>query len=233
MARPETKILKLLLSFGLFIYLIYYDISHETFAFTTIISAFAVAGIVYLIITFFGFSLSISGNYLIAIIITVVVLFFIAGKLDELIAAIDWLNEDRVLTTLGVLGAIFMSHDIKTLLHFTSPSQAQRKASMSGKQMEDDKYATTAPIKTAQQAYKENPEWMMDLSKELEQRRGHKPTYEELIDYVDNELFHLKTDEEIRRETEALMENIKRKVTAEMNKEKSSKPSDFTHRHSR
>ena len=58
--------------------------------------------------------------------------------------------------------------------------------------------------------YQENPDYMLDLSKRLERRNGHKPTYEELIDYIDHEAFHLKTDDEINQEIQELVNNIRK-----------------------
>ena len=46
---------------------------------------------------------------------------------------------------------------------------------------------------------------MMQFSKDYEERKGHKPTYEELVDYINNEAFHIKSAEEIKREVDEML----------------------------
>lgn len=73
------------------------------------------------------------------------------------------------------------------------------------------------PIKTIQEVCKENPKMMMELSKHLEKRNGHKPTYEELIEYIENEAFHLLSDNQVEQETQAIIEQARNKARQQIN----------------
>jgi hypothetical protein len=59
---------------------------------------------------------------------------------------------------------------------------------------------------------------MMKMSKQLEKQIGHKPTYEELVDYVDNKAFHFPDDNEISQEVKAMVEAARQEVRQRLKK---------------
>ena len=67
MENHSGKILKILLFFGVFGYLQYYDYSRGAFKLGTITGGLMMASAVYLIASLFGIILNLSRNYLIAI----------------------------------------------------------------------------------------------------------------------------------------------------------------------
>ena len=59
---------------------------------------------------------------------------------------------------------------------------------------------------------------MMEMSKHLEKRIGHKPTYEELVDYIDNKAFHLLDDNEVSQEVQGMVETARQKAKLSLKK---------------
>lgn len=210
MNKLSTKTLKILLFIGVFFYLQYYDIKRSDYTINSVTAGLMMASAAYLIASLFGIVLNLTRNYLLAIIGTAALALFIAFKLDDLIASVSWLTESIMTLVLGILAIFCLLHDIIFIKRSLSepPAQSDTKTETLPEQDEVEEAPTVSTVK-AQQLYKENPEWMLELSKRLEQRRGHKPTYEELIDYIDNEACHLLKDEEIDQEVSDIVEKAR------------------------
>lgn len=112
MNKLQTKTLKILLFIGVFAYLQYHDIKRGSFSANSIMSGLLAASLVYIIASIYGIVLDLTMNYLIAIIITVLLLFFFASKLDALIASVSWLTDDRMLYILTGLATLCFIRDI-------------------------------------------------------------------------------------------------------------------------
>ena len=112
MNKLQTKTLKILLFIGVFAYLQYHDIKRGSFSANSIMSGLLAASLVYIIASIYGIVLDLTMNYLIAIIITVLLLFFFASKLDALIASVSWLTHDRMLYILTGLATLCFIRDI-------------------------------------------------------------------------------------------------------------------------
>lgn len=216
MNKLGTKTLKILLFIGVFSYLQYYDVKRGAFSINSVTGGLIASSAVYLIASLFGIVLSLTMNYLIAIIGTAALALFLAYKMDDLVASVSWLTEERMMYILGGFAILCFIRDIiiiKNSLFGTSTNIDKENLSPSEPDADE---TTDKPIKTIQEVYKENPEMMMKLSKQLEKRRGHKPTYEELIEYIDNEAFHLLSDNEVKQETQAIVEQARKKAHQQM-----------------
>ena len=208
MRHSTGNVLRILLFIGVFIYCLYSDIQADAITPLRVFSELFAASAVYLIATLFSFTLQCTRNYLLAIIFTAAIAVFAGYKLDELVAAVSWLNTDLVAQIITIIVTLWILKDIIAIIRAFIPS-SEDDHTKAVSRSENENYIPK-PAKTAQQLLKENPEFMLDLSKRLEIRKGHKPTYEELIDYIDNEAFHLKTDDEINQEIQELVDNIRK-----------------------
>lgn len=156
-------------------------------------------------------------NYLITIIITVLLLFFFASKMDALVASVSWLTDDRMLYILTGLATLCFIRDIIIIKKSLFGVRTEINDEALSESNNDDN--TDMPIKTLRQTCNEIPELMLSLSKDFEKRKGHKPTYEELLEYIDKEAFHLLSNEELKLETQAIVEQARRKARQQMNRQ--------------
>jgi len=180
MQNYGTKILKILLFIGVFAYLQYYDLNRGAHSIASVTEGLMIASAIYLIVSLFGIVLSLSRNYLIAIIGTGVLALLLAFKLDEVIAATSWLTEGRVTAALGALAGVCLIRDIllvKTSL--TPPRTAREDTSSATTDKEDANTKMRNDIKS-------NPQSVLNLSNMLEKRWGRKPSYDEVMDYIDH-----------------------------------------------
>ena len=96
MNKLGTKTLKILLFIGVFAYLQYYDVKRGVFSVNSITGGLFAASAVYLIASLFGIVLSLTQNYLIALVGTAALALFLAFKLDDLVASVSGLTEERI-----------------------------------------------------------------------------------------------------------------------------------------
>ncbi|MFW5650683.1 MAG: hypothetical protein ACOCNC_04740 [Acetivibrio ethanolgignens] len=182
MENHSGKILKILLFFGVFAYLLYYDYSRDAFKFGTITGGLMMASAVYLIASLFGIILNLSRNYIIAIFGTGALALFFAFKLDEIIAKVSWLNETIVAVILIIFAILCIAKDFSIL----KPKQAISPYSP------NDFADTSIPLnevdlnQTMRENMKANPQSVLNLSNMLEEQWGRKPTYDEVMDYIDH-----------------------------------------------
>jgi len=85
MNKAGTKVLKMILFIAVFFYLQYHDINRGAFTVKSVISGIMMASVAYLLVSLFGMVLSLTRNYLIAIVGTAALSLFLAFKLDEII----------------------------------------------------------------------------------------------------------------------------------------------------
>ena len=111
MASVSTKILKFLLLIGVTAYL-FMTVESEAFSFDHFFFSLFMGGLAYLTATIFGFSLSISGNSLIAFIITAVVVIGGFLAIGEYQASHKWLSDDLLLIILGAVMILNIISDI-------------------------------------------------------------------------------------------------------------------------
>lgn len=218
MDKLGTKTLKILLFIGVFAYLQYYDVKRDAFSTNSVTGGLIAASTVYLIASLFGIVLNLTRNYLIAIIGTGALALFFANKLDDLIASVSWLTENRALYILGGLAILCLIRDIIIIRNslFVPPENTNVEPQSS--LTENANKSELEPVKPIQQVCKENPEMMMEMSKHLEKRIGHKPTYEELVDYIDNKAFHLLDDNEVSQEVQGMVETARQKAKQSLKK---------------
>ena len=220
MEKRTVKILKSLLFLGIFAWGCYGNIRDGSVEFITVMDDLFSASIVYLCVSLLGLLVSLLHNYILAIVATAGIAVFLGYKFDDLVASVEWLDFDKGAMLLAAVVTIWVIKDI--IIFATKPKRRFQKPIDESYDELNEFSQVSEPVieKTAQQVYKENPEWMMNLSKQLERERGHKPTYEELIDYVDKELFRVKSSEEVRAEVHAEVEKIRKQVREEMEAER-------------
>ena len=207
MNKLGTKTLKILLFIGVFAYLQYYDVKRGSFSVNSITGGLFAASAVYLIASLFGIVLSLTQNYLIAF------------KLDDLIASVSWLTDEWMMYILGGFATLCFIRDIIIIKNslFGASAKTSEEAQSTSEPNTDEN--TEKPIRSIQEICKENPQMMMELSKHLEKRNGHKPTYEELVEYVDKRAFHLLSDNQVEHETQATIEQARKKARQQMNRQ--------------
>ena len=218
MDKLGTKTLKILLFIGVFAYLQYYDVKRDAFSTNSVTGGLIAASAVYLIASLFGIVLNLTRNYLIAIIGTGALALFFANKLDDLIASVSWLTENRALYILGGLAILCLIRDIIIIRNSLFVPPENTNVEPQSPLTENANKSELEPVKPIQQVCKENPEMMMEMSKHLEKRIGHKPTYEELVDYIDNKAFHLLDDNEVSQEVQGMVETARQKAKQSLKK---------------
>ena len=219
MNKLGTKTLKILLFIGVFAYLQYYDVKRGSFSVNSITGGLFAASAVYLIASLFGIVLSLTQNYLIALVGTAALALFLAFKLDDLIASVSWLTDERMMYILGSFATLCFIRDIIIIKNslFGASAKTSEEAQSTSEPNTDEN--TEKPIRSIQEICKENPQMMMELSKHLEKRNGHNPTYEELVEYVDKRAFHLLSDNQVEHETQATIEQARKKARQQMNRQ--------------
>lgn len=182
MENHSGKILKILLFFGVFGYLQYYDYSRGAFKIGTVTDGLMMASAVYLIASLFGIILNISRNYLIAIFGTGVLALFLAFKLDEIIAKVSWLNETIVVAILIIFAVLCIAKDFSIL----KPKQTISPYSPSDFADTSTPFDEADPNQTMRASMKADPQSVLNLSNMLEKQWERKPTYDEVIDFIDH-----------------------------------------------
>lgn len=182
MENHSGRILKILLFFGVFGYLQYYDYSRGAFKLGTITGGLMMASAVYLIASLFGIILNLSRNYLIAIFGTGALALFLAFKLDEIIAKVSWLNETIVAVILIIFAVLCIAKDFSILKpkQTISPYSPIDFSDTSIPLEEED------PNQTMRANMKADPQSFLNLSNMLEEQWGRKPTYNEVMDFIDH-----------------------------------------------
>jgi phosphate/sulfate permease len=180
MNKAGTKTFKIILFVGVFAYLQYHDVSRGAFSMNTVTGGLLAASAVYLLASLFGLVLNLSRNYLIAIVGTGALALFLAFKLDEVIAKVSWLTEERAAVVLTIFAVLCLVGDIFAI-----------KKSMPAPNVEQDSRPTTevtedAPNIAMRNNMKSNPQSVLNLSNMLEKQWGRKPSYEEVMDYIDH-----------------------------------------------
>ena len=160
----------------------YHDHSRGAFKIGTVTGRLLMASAVYLISSLFGILLNLSGNYLIAILCTGSLALFLAFKLDEFIAKVPWLNETIVTIVLIIISVLC----IVKVFFILKPKQVADNTLL------DDSIKVSIPVyetdlnKAMRDGIKSDSQSVFDLSNMLEEQWGRKPTYEEVMDYIDH-----------------------------------------------
>lgn len=111
---------------------------------------------------------------------TAALALFLAFKLDEVIAKTSWLTEGRTAAFLGVFAIICLVGDIRTIKMSLATSDMGKADSSIMSPNDND------PNVTMRNNMKANPQSVLNLSNMLEEQSGRKPTYEEVMDYIDH-----------------------------------------------
>ena len=182
MEKHSGKIIRILLFFGVFAYLQYHDYSRGAFKIGTVTGGLLMASAVYLISSLFGILLNLSGNYLIATLCTGSLALFLAFKLDEFIAKVSWLNENIVATVLIIVSILCIVKDFFIL----KPKQVTNTTIPDDYIKSGISLYETDPNKAMRDSIKSDSQSVFNLSNMLEEQWGRKPTYEEIMDYIDH-----------------------------------------------
>ena len=139
------------------------------------------ASAVYLLASLFGIILTLSRNYIITIFRTVALALFLTFKLDEIIAKVSWLNETIVAVILIIFAILCIAKDFSIL----KPKQTISPYSQSDFPDTDTPLDEKDPNQTMRENMKSNPQSVFNLSNMLEEQWGRKPTYDEVMDFID------------------------------------------------
>ena len=180
MNKAGTKILKVILFIGVFAYLQYYDVNRGAFTINSVTAGIMMASAAYLLASLFGIVLSLSRNYFIAIVGTAALALFLAFKLDEVIAKTSWLTEGLAAAVLGVFAIICLVGDVWAVKRSLAISDMGKADNSTIHSNENDLNVTM------RNNMKANPQSVLNLSNMLEKQWGRKPTYEEVMDYIDH-----------------------------------------------
>lgn len=110
MSRNTGKILKIILFIGVYLFL-----SSEKMSSNVALDIWPklfLSAVAYWIASLFGLVLSLTMNYILAIIITIALTLAACFKLDELVSAVSWLNDDRSAMIVTILAVLWMIKDI-------------------------------------------------------------------------------------------------------------------------
>ncbi len=180
MDRLGAKTLKIIVFIGVFVYFLYHGISHGTFGINTVTGGFLLASIAYLFSSLFGLVLNLSGNYIIAVVGTIGLIFFFCFKMDEVVAKTSWLSEDGMSVILIILAVFCLIRDIiiiKNILAARTVQQEEFPISSAEKEKSDS---------VIRSQMKADPQSVLNVSNMLENQWGRKPTYEEIMDCIDH-----------------------------------------------
>ena len=87
MTKRSTKTLKIILFAGMFIWMVKFSLSHgSAMNPDTLVGSVFMASLVYLLATLFGLALSVSNNYIVAIVLTGILAFLFIFKIDFFIS---------------------------------------------------------------------------------------------------------------------------------------------------
>jgi hypothetical protein len=113
MTKRSTKTLKIILFAGMFIWMVKFSLSHgSAMNPDTLVGSVFMASLVYLLATLFGLALSVSNNYIVAIVLTGILAFLFIFKMDELTRSISWLSDELSVAVITILTLVCIARDI-------------------------------------------------------------------------------------------------------------------------
>lgn len=113
MTKRSTKTLKIILFVGMFIWMMKFSLSHgSALNLETLVGSVFMASLVYLLATLFGLALSVSNNFIVAIVLTGILAFLFIFKMDELTRSISWLSDELAVAVITILTLICIAKDI-------------------------------------------------------------------------------------------------------------------------
>lgn len=105
---------------------------------------------------------------------------FLAVKLDEVIASVPWLTEGRVAAALGALATLCLIKDIRIVKQSLTPVKMAVGGNAIGF---DEKENANIAMRSDT---KSNPQSVFNITNMLEKQWGRKPSYEEVMDFIDH-----------------------------------------------
>ena len=78
----------------------------------TVVGAVFMASLVYLLAALFLLALSVSNNFIVAIVLTGILAFLFIFKMDELTRSISWLSDEIAVAVITILTLICIARDI-------------------------------------------------------------------------------------------------------------------------
>jgi len=113
MTKRSTKTLKIILFAWMFIWMVKFSLSHGSAMNPyTLVGSVFMASLVYLLATLFGLALSVSNNYIVAIVLTGILAFLFIFKMDELTRSISWLSDELSVAVITILTLVCIARDI-------------------------------------------------------------------------------------------------------------------------
>lgn len=179
-ARKIVKFIIFALIAGAFISI---DVKAGELTVMSVLAAFAIASVAYLIISFFGLMLFITRNYLLSIIPTIILILVVIFNLDKWIDAVPFLTDENVGYFMIVAAGLCVALDVRTIIKNVKGETIQL-------YIEDDEQAIQQmqpqqTVPSTHENMKNNPRYVLKISDILEKKLGRKPSYKEITDYID------------------------------------------------
>lgn len=187
MTKQSAKILKIILLIALFICLLRFNFAQEsTTGFEAVSGALFLAALAYLLMTLYGFTLESCRNYVLSAIVAVILSFIIIFGMDKLSRKLPWLTDEVSVIIISVLALAIFVKDIRYIKNsFSRGTQGD-----TSKEPIPHPDATPFPSQherdeEIRKDYKSNPQYVLTIANSLEEQWGRKPTYEEVMNFID------------------------------------------------
>lgn len=139
MTKQSTKTLKIILYVGMFIWMMKFNLSHgAAMNLDTLVGSVFMASLVYLLATLFGLALSVSNNYIIAIVLTGILAFLFIFKMDALTRSISWLSDELSAAVVTILTLVCIVKDITYIKNSLVPPHVGNQAINSQSESQND-----------------------------------------------------------------------------------------------
>ncbi len=179
MTNRSTKFLKIILFIIVFVWMMNFSLNHGSdLNLDTVSASLFMASLAYLLATLFGFALSTSGNYIIALAVTVALTFFLAFNMDKLTNSVSWMSDDLWMIVIIAAGVICVVRDLIFIKR--SIFGVRGKESDISQKPEESR-----SIREFRESMKKDPRMVLDVSNYLETQLGRKPAYDEIMAFID------------------------------------------------
>lgn len=187
MTKQSAKILKIILLIALFICLLRFNFAQEsTTGFEAVSGALFLAALAYLLMTLYGFTLESCGNYVLSAIVAVILSFIIIFGMNKLSRKLPWLTDEVSVIIISVLALAIFVKDIRYIKNSFS------RGTQGDTPKEPILHPDATPFPSQHERdeeirkdYKSNPQYVLTIANSLEEQWGRKPTYEEVMNFID------------------------------------------------
>lgn len=196
MKKRSAKLLKIILSIVVFVWFLRFSLTHgQTFGLEILWGTFFIASLAYLFFTVYGLIFETNKKYVISAIATVILAFIFIFGMANLASKISWLSDELSSVIIIMVALICLANDIRYVKNsFVKPSQ-ENPANESSLHTATSLLTKEEENEEMRKELKSDPHYVLSVSDILEKQLGRKPTYDEIMNYIDN--LEMTTDEDI------------------------------------